>query len=82
MPIYEYRCEKCGHEFDIIQKMSEDALTTCPVCSKASLIKLMSSSSFQLKGTGWYQTDFKTKPSEKPAKSEKPEKTDSKTGES
>lgn len=59
MPIYEYRCEKCGHTLEAIQKMSDVPLKDCPECGKAALIKLMSAAGFQLKGTGWYQTDFK-----------------------
>lgn len=59
MPFYEYRCEDCGHELEAMQKMSDDPLTVCPECGKPTLIKLMSASSFQLKGSGWYQTDFK-----------------------
>jgi putative FmdB family regulatory protein len=59
MPIYEYRCQMCQHEFEIMQKISEDALKHCPECGKDTLTKLISRSSFQLKGTGWYATDFK-----------------------
>lgn len=61
MPIYEYQCGDCHHQFDTLQKMSEAPLTDCPVCHKASLQKMVSATSFQLKGTGWYETDFKTK---------------------
>ena len=60
MPIYEYRCEKCGHELEAIQKLSEDALVTCPVCEKDSLKKKISAAGFRLKGGGWYETDFKS----------------------
>jgi putative FmdB family regulatory protein len=60
MPIYEYQCSACGHRLDALQKISEDALTDCPACHKADLQKLVSASSFQLKGTGWYATDFRT----------------------
>jgi putative FmdB family regulatory protein len=56
MPIYEYRCSKCG-DFEVIQKITEKALTKCPTC-KAKVNKLMSNTSFQLKGTGWYITDY------------------------
>jgi putative FmdB family regulatory protein len=62
MPIYEYQCSACGHTLEALQKMSEDPLKTCPACHKDSLGKLVSATSFQLKGTGWYATDFKTKP--------------------
>lgn len=66
MPIYEYQCDECGHEFEVMQRMSDDRLTTCPSCNKESLRKLVSAAGFQLKGTGWYETDFKN--SGKPAK--------------
>lgn len=59
MPIYEYRCQACGHEFEAMQKMSDDALTECPHCKKQELKKLISAGGFQLKGGGWYETDFK-----------------------
>ncbi len=59
MPIYEYRCESCGHELDVIQKVSDDALTECPSCGAHALKKLVSAPSFRLKGSGWYETDFK-----------------------
>ncbi len=61
MPIYEYRCESCGKELEKIQKFSDPPLINCPECNKPSLKKLVSASSFRLKGTGWYETDFKTK---------------------
>ena len=57
MPIYEYHCGKCG-DFEIMQKMSDKPLTTCPTCRR-KVTKLISSTSFQLKGSGWYATDFK-----------------------
>jgi putative FmdB family regulatory protein len=59
MPIYEYRCQNCQREIEVMQKMSDDALVHCDACGKDTLTKLISRSSFQLKGTGWYQTDFK-----------------------
>jgi len=59
MPIYEYRCEACGHELEAIQKMSDDPLSECPECGKAALKKLISAAGFRLKGGGWYETDFK-----------------------
>ncbi len=61
MPIYEYRCESCGEELEKIQKFSDPPLTDCPVCGKSALKKLVSASSFRLKGSGWYETDFKDK---------------------
>ncbi|MDR3492747.1 MAG: zinc ribbon domain-containing protein [Gammaproteobacteria bacterium] len=65
MPIYEYQCTVCGHKLDSLQKVNEAPLTDCPECGKPGLQKLISASSFQLKGTGWYATDFKTKPEAK-----------------
>jgi len=59
MPIYEYCCQSCGHEFEAMQKMSDDALSECPECNKPELKKLISAGGFQLKGDGWYETDFK-----------------------
>lgn len=89
MPIYEYRCTSCGHELEALQKFSEPPLSACPACSTESLTKLVSAAGFQLKGSGWYATDFKgsgkpaspkkdgegTKESE--AKAEKPAETKS-----
>jgi putative FmdB family regulatory protein len=60
MPIYEYRCDKCGHQEDHLQKISEPVLTTCPSCGKKAYKKLLSAAGFQLKGSGWYATDFKS----------------------
>lgn len=59
MPIYEYRCDNCGHEFETIQKVSEDPLKTCPACAEDALRKKISAAGFRLKGGGWYETDFK-----------------------
>lgn len=61
MPIYEYECSACGHRLDVLQKMSDQPLTDCPVCHKSALQKLVSPAGFQLKGTGWYATDFRDK---------------------
>jgi len=60
VPLYEYLCQKCGHEFDEIQKFSDPPLKKCPKC-KGKVEKKLSAPSFQLKGTGWYVTDFKNK---------------------
>ena len=60
MPIYEYRCEDCGHELEAIQKMSDEPLTECPECGKPALKKMVSAAGFRLSGGGWYETDFKT----------------------
>jgi putative FmdB family regulatory protein len=59
MPIYEYRCSACGHQLEALQKLSDSPLTDCPACGKAHLSKLVSAAGFQLKGSGWYATDFK-----------------------
>jgi putative FmdB family regulatory protein len=59
MPIYEYKCSACRHELEAIQKFADAPLVTCPACGKNALTKLVSASGFQLKGSGWYQTDFK-----------------------
>jgi putative FmdB family regulatory protein len=59
MPIYAYRCSSCGHAKDVLQKMSDDALTTCPACGAGSFSKQVTAAGFQLKGSGWYQTDFR-----------------------
>jgi len=69
MPIYEYRCSSCGHELESIQKLSDPPLLTCPACHKDALVKLMSASGFQLKGSGWYATDFKSGSKGAPGKS-------------
>jgi len=60
MPIYEYQCQACEHEFEALQKMSEDKLTDCPECNKPKLKKLISAAGFRLKGSGWYESDFKS----------------------
>jgi putative FmdB family regulatory protein len=60
MPIYEYRCSSCGMQKDFLQKMSDPLLTDCPACkAKGTLNKMLSAAGFQLKGSGWYATDFK-----------------------
>lgn len=61
MPIYEYQCSGCHHAFDVMQKMSDDPVKVCPICSENKVVRLVSAAGFQLKGTGWYATDFKTK---------------------
>lgn len=60
MPIYEYRCEACGHTLDALQKVSDAPLVDCPSCSKSALKRLISAPAFRLKGSGWYETDFKS----------------------
>lgn len=59
MPIYEYQCQACGNEHEVIQKMNAQALTICPACNKSKLKKKISAAGFRLKGSGWYETDFK-----------------------
>ncbi|HEV8257207.1 MAG TPA: zinc ribbon domain-containing protein [Casimicrobiaceae bacterium] len=69
MPIYEYRCAACGHKLEALQKFTDAPLSDCPVCGKTSLSKLVSAAGFQLKGSGWYATDFKNsgaRPAAKP----------------
>lgn len=66
MPIYEYRCGACGHQKDHLQKMSDAPLTTCPACGQESYTKQLSAAGFQLKGSGWYATDFKGCPAAAP----------------
>jgi putative FmdB family regulatory protein len=76
MPIYEYKCTECNHQLECIQKFSDAPLIECPSCKKPTLKKRVSLPSFQLKGNGWYETDFKNK---KPQENSKPSK-DEKTG--
>jgi putative FmdB family regulatory protein len=59
MPIYGYRCSSCGHEKDVMQKMSDAQLSVCPSCGASTFTKQLSAAGFQLKGSGWYATDFK-----------------------
>jgi len=59
MPIYAYKCSACGHAKDVLQKISDDPLTECPACHAATFTKQLTAAGFQLKGSGWYATDFK-----------------------
>jgi putative FmdB family regulatory protein len=59
MPIYAYRCSACGHAKDVLQKLSDAPLTTCPACGAESFGKQVTAAGFQLKGSGWYVTDFR-----------------------
>ena len=61
MPIYEYRCHSCGHQMEAFQKVSAEPLRECPECGLPELRKMVSAVAFRLKGSGWYETDFKTK---------------------
>ena len=82
MPIYEYRCAACGHQQEALQKVSDPPLTDCPKCGKPSLSKMLTAAGFQLKGSGWYATDFKTtgkKPAEKKADLKSDNKTEAKS---
>ena len=69
MPIYEYKCSACSHELESLQKFSDAPLVTCPACGKDALTKLVSAAGFQLKGSGWYQTDFRGSGAKPAAKS-------------
>jgi putative FmdB family regulatory protein len=70
MPIYEYRCSACGYVEDVMQKMSDAPLSACPKCGKDTFAKQLSAAGFQLKGSGWYATDFKGSPAKTPSKEE------------
>ena len=73
MPIYSYRCSHCGHVQDALQKMSDAPLTHCPACGRESYVKQLTAAGFQLKGTGWYATDFSGRKSGAPAEGAAPE---------
>ena len=68
MPIYAYKCESCGHAKDVLQKMSDAPLSVCPACGTATFKKQLTAAGFQLKGSGWYVTDFRGDNNAKPAK--------------
>ena len=76
MPIYEYRCSACGFEKEFLQKVSDPRLTDCPECGKSTFEKLVSAAGFQLKGNGWYATDFRNSGSKPKAEKEKSEKSE------
>ena len=63
MPIYAYKCSDCGHEREVLQKISDAPLTDCPDCGQPSMAKQVTAAGFQLKGSGWYATDFRNKDS-------------------
>ena len=77
MPIYEYRCQACGFQKEFLQRISDAPLKDCPECGKSSLSKMVTAAGFQLKGSGWYATDFKSKGVAKPSESAKKEETKS-----
>lgn len=66
MPIYAYKCETCGHQADVLQKLSEPLLTRCPSCGAETFVKQLTAAGFQLKGSGWYVTDFRDGGGKKP----------------
>lgn len=61
MPIYEYQCADCHHKFDVLQKITDLSPKACPECARGHVVRLVSAAGFQLKGSGWYATDFKNK---------------------
>ena len=71
MPIYAYKCASCGHAKDVLQRLSDAPLTTCPACGAAAFSKQLTAAGFQLKGSGWYATDFKGGAKAPPAEGEK-----------
>ncbi len=82
MPIYAYKCESCGHAKDVLQKMSDAPLTDCPACGASTFKKQLTAAGFQLKGSGWYATDFKGGATSAPAIDKSGGGSDSGTGES
>jgi putative FmdB family regulatory protein len=81
MPIYEYRCAACGYQKEYLQKVSDPLLTDCPDCGKSTLGKLVTAAGFQLKGSGWYATDFRNNGARPKADKEKGEAAEPKKGE-
>ena len=79
MPIYEYKCSACGFRDEFLQKASEPPMSKCPSCGKKKFEKLVSAAGFQLKGSGWYATDFKSSGTKKPAESKPEAKAESKS---
>ncbi len=71
MPIYEYSCKKCHHQFELMRRLSDTSLPSCPACQDHDVDRLVSAAGFQLKGTGWYATDFKSKSPKTETSSEK-----------
>ncbi len=81
MPTYEYKCSHCGHALEAFQRISDESLVDCPECGQSTLRRLISASSFRLKGTGWYVTDFKDQGKSANKKSANNDKQDSKAPE-
>ena len=81
MPIYEYRCGSCQQELETIQKISDPPLTDCPSCGEPALQKKISAAGFRLKGSGWYETDFKTSGQKKNLAKDEAPATESKSAE-
>ncbi len=79
MPIYEYQCQSCGNEVEVIQKVSDDPLKDCPACNKPDLKKKVSAAAFRLSGSGWYETDFKSGNKKNLSGEKKTEKSSAKT---
>lgn len=79
MPIYEYECQACGHDFEALQKISDAVLTDCPACHEPQLKKKVTAAAFRLKGGGWYETDFKAGDKKKNLAGETNTTSDSKT---
>ncbi len=77
MPIYEYVCKDCEHEFEALQKMSDAPLSDCPACNKSALRKKISAPGFRLSGSGWYETDFKSDNQKNLSKGDSSEKSSS-----
>lgn len=78
MPIYEYRCSACGFQKEYLQKIADPVLSVCPECGKSTFSKMLSAAGFQLKGSGWYATDFKNSGSKPAAKTEAKDKSGAK----
>lgn len=81
MPIYEYRCSSCSHQEDFLQKLSDPQLTECPKCGKSTFAKQVTAAGFQLKGSGWYATDFKNNGTGKSGSSSESSSSESTTSE-
>ena len=77
MPIYAYKCDSCGHAQDLLQKLSDAPLTECSACGQSTMVKQLTAAGFQLKGTGWYATDFKSAPTASPESTPNPKAADS-----